>query len=90
MLVHTVGVQRGELALEASAEWRAATAVLGRVPEYAAKVRRLRSTMAATAALVAKVDKGAAALRAKVEDRDRERAAKKSQDAAAFSAVKQA
>jgi hypothetical protein len=89
MLIHTIEVQRGELALENSAEWREARAVLDRVPEYAQKVRRMRQTMGQTQQLVAKVEKGSAALRAKIEDKDRERAAKKTADAAEFQKVVQ-
>jgi hypothetical protein len=75
--------------LEASAEWLAACAILERAPEYTARAQRIKKTMQATQALVAKVERGAAALRQRLEERDAERAAKKTADAAAFGSVAQ-
>ena len=85
-LVETVARNK-EGQLEASAEWLAACAILERAPEYVARAQRIKKTMAATQALVAKVDRGAAALRQRLEERDAERAAKKTADAAAFGSV---
>ena len=73
--------------LETSPEWLQACAILERAPEYAAKAVRIKRALAATQALLAKVDRGAAALRARLEERDQDRAAKKSADAAAFGSV---
>ena len=73
--------------LEASPEWLAACAILERAPEYTARAQRVKKTVAATQALLAKVERGAAALRQKLEERDAERAAKKTADAAAFGSV---
>ncbi len=87
MLVQLVQAQRGELALEGSEEWRAARAVLDRIPEYQARVRRMKATMAATHQIIAKVDRSSAALRGKLEERDKEKAAKKVQDAQSYSKV---
>ncbi len=89
MLVHSIQVQQSELALESSEEWKAAKAILDRIPSYAAKLRAIRNTMGATQQLVAKTERGSAALRAKLEDRERERSAKKNQDAAEFAKVVQ-
>ena len=88
LLVETVSRTRADL-LEGSAEWRAAAAVLDRVPEYVARAQRIRKTEVATTQLLAKVERGAAALRAKLEERDATRAQKKSADAAAFGSVAQ-
>ena len=86
VLVGTVAAKRAELA-ESSAEWRAAKAALDRIPEYQAKVARIAKTMAATNALTARVAKGSAALRARVEARDAATAERQTADASAFAAV---
>lgn len=87
MLVHTITAQKAEI-MDKSEEWKAAQVVLDRLPEYQAKVARIKRMMASTQVLLAKVDKGSAALRSKVEDRDKERASKKTADVAGFSSVK--
>ena len=88
VLAATVAAKRAEL-LESSVEWQQARAALDRLPEYLDKVARIRRQQALTAALADKLDKGAAALAARVEERERERAEKRGADAAGFAAVAQ-
>jgi hypothetical protein len=75
VLVQTLAANRAEL-LE-SAAWRDARAVLDRLPEYAEKVARIKKAQAATLALAEQTERGAAALSAKMEERERERAKKR-------------
>lgn len=86
ILVHTLGVQRAEIS-ESNTDLANARSILARIPEYTAKVARLKRAMAAAEALVVKTEKGAAALRHKLEAKDRERAAKRSADASGYSSV---
>ena len=86
VLVATISAKRLEL-LESSPEWRDAQAVLERIPEYQAKLVRIGKAKAATLALAAKVERGGALLRGRVEERDQERADRRGADAAGFAAV---
>lgn len=86
MMVHTLGVQRAEIG-DANSDLTNARAVLARVPEYLAKVARIKRTMMAAESLIVKTEKSGAALRAKIEAKDRERAAKKAADATGYSSV---
>lgn len=86
VLVSTVAAKRSEL-LDSSSDWRDARAALERLPEYSARVASIMKTQAATAALLARTEQSSIALRTKLEERDKERAAKKSADAAGFAAV---
>jgi hypothetical protein len=88
VLACAIGAKRAEL-LEGSLEWQRARAALDRLPEYLEKAARVRRLQAATAALAERLDKGAAALAARVEERERERAEKRGADAAGFAAVAQ-
>jgi hypothetical protein len=85
-LVETVLRNKADL-LENSPEWQQAAAVLARVPEYQQKAARIRKTQAATAQLVARTERAALALRARIEERDRDRATKKDAASAAFGTV---
>ena len=75
VLVHTLATKRAEL-LEC-AEWRDARAVLDRLPEYAERLAGIRRAQLATLELAEKVERGAAALAARTEERERERARKR-------------
>jgi hypothetical protein len=75
--------------LESSGEWQQARAALDRLPEYMEKVNRIRKVQAATVELAQKLDKGTAALAARVEEKEKERAEKRGADAADFAAVAQ-
>jgi hypothetical protein len=75
VLVQALAANRAEL-LECGA-WRDARAVLDRLPEYQEKLARIKKTQAATLALAEQTERGAAALAAKVEERERERAKKR-------------
>ena len=88
VLASTISSKRAEL-LESSLEWQQARAALDRLPEYLDRVARVRKQQAATAALAERLDKGVAALAARVEDKERERAEKRGADAAGFAAVSQ-
>ena len=88
VLACAIGAKRAEL-LEGSLEWQRARAALDRLPEYLERLARARRQQAATAALADKLDRGAAALAARVEERERERAEKRGADAAGFAAVAQ-
>ncbi len=85
-LVDTVKRNNTDL-IENSTEWKEAKAILERIPEYVAKVARIRKTEIATQQLLAKIEKSAGALRTKLEDKEREKLNKSSQDAAAFGSV---
>lgn len=85
LLAGTVAAKTRELG--ASPEWAAAAAVLDRVPEYRAKVDKIRRGMAAVAARAERVERGAAALAARLEERDRERASRKTADVAGYASV---
>ena len=63
VLVQTLAANRAEL--------------LDRLPEYAEKVARIKKAQAATLALAEQTERGAAALSAKMEERERERAKKR-------------
>jgi hypothetical protein len=86
VLVSTVASKRADL-VESSPEWREAQAVLQRIPEYQAKVARIVKQKAATLALAARVERGSAALRAKMEERESARVEQRGADAAGFAAV---
>ena len=86
VLVATISSKRSEL-LESSPEFREAQAVLARVPEYHAKLARVAKQQAAVLALAARVERGSAALRAKLEERDKDRAERRGADSAGFAAV---
>lgn len=88
VLVATIASKRSEL-LESSIEWQQSLQTLDRIPEYLEKVARIKKKQAATAALTEKLTKGTAALMAKVEEKERERAEKRGADAAGFAAVAQ-
>ena len=88
VLATAIAAKRAEL-LEGSLEWQRARAALDRLPEYLERLARARRQQAATAALADKLDRGAAALAARVEERERERAEKRGADAAGFAAVAQ-
>ena len=75
VLVHTLASKRAEL-LEC-AEWREARAVLDRLPEYAEKLARIKKAQAATLALAEQLERGAAALAARTDEREKERARKR-------------
>ncbi len=83
-----ISSQRGEV-LEGSQEWQQARAALDLLPAYIEKVAAIRRQQAATAALADKLDKGASALLARVEEKERQRAEKRGADAAGFAAVAQ-
>jgi len=85
LLAGTVAAKAGELG--ASPEWAAAAAVLDRVPEYRAKVDKIRRGMAAVAARAERVERAAVALAARLEERDRERASRKTADVAGYASV---
>jgi hypothetical protein len=57
------------------------------LPEYVAKVARLRRSMAAAEGVIVKAVGASAALRTRVEGRERERSAKRAADASAFSSL---
>lgn len=86
VLVSTITAKREEL-LESSPEWRTAQAVLERIPEYQAKLVRIQKAKAAIFALGAKVERGSAILRGKMEEREKERTDRRGADAAGFAAV---
>lgn len=86
VLVSTIASKRADL-LESSPEWREAQAVLQRIPEYQAKVSRIVKQKAATLALAARVERGTAALRSKMEERESARVEQRGADAAGFAAV---
>ncbi len=88
VLASTIGAKRVEL-LESSVEWQQARAALDRLPEYMERVNRIRKVQAATVELAQKLDKGTAALAARVEEKEKERAEKRGADAADFAAVAQ-
>ena len=88
VLAASISAKRAEL-LEGSLEWQRARAALDRLPEYLERLARARRLQAATAALADKLDRGAAARAARVEERARERAEKRGADAAGFAAVAQ-
>jgi len=88
VLASTISSKRSEL-LEASLDWQQACETLDRIPEYLEKVARIKKKQAATNALSEKLVKGTAALAAKVEEKERERAEKRGADAAGFAAVAQ-
>ena len=71
----TLAANRAEL-LD-SAAWRDARAVLDRLPEYQDRLARIRKVQAATLQLSEQTERGAAALAAKLEERERERARKR-------------
>ena len=75
VLVHTLASKRAEL-LEC-AEWREARAVLDRLPEYVEKLARIKKAQAATLALAEQLERGAAALAARTDEREKERARKR-------------
>jgi len=85
-LVETVKRNNTDL-IENSTEWKEAKAILERIPEYVAKVSRIRKTEIATQQLLAKIEKSTGALRTKLEEKEREKINKKSSDAAAFGSV---
>ena len=86
VLVATIASTRADL-IESSPEWREAQAVLQRIPEYQAKLARIAKQKAAVLALTARVERGAAALRAKVEERESARVERRGADSAGFAAV---
>ena len=71
----TLAANRAEL-LDCAA-WRDARAVLDRLPEYQERLARIRKVQAATLQLAEQTERGAAALAAKLEERERERARKR-------------
>ena len=87
MLVHTVAVQSAEINERTNSDFVNARAVLERLPEYTAKVAKLRRSMAATEALIIKTERSAAALRTKLDEREGERAARRVADASGYSQV---
>ena len=86
VLIGTIAAKRSEL-LEGSAAWLEAKAALDRLPEYLAKASRIAKVTSTTNALAARVERGSAALHARVDARDREHAERQSADAAGFAAV---
>ena len=58
-----------------------------RPAEYMAKLARIRKTMATAESTIVRVSHASAALRQRLEEKDRERAAKRVADASAFSSV---
>lgn len=86
VLIATIASTRADL-LESSPEWREAQAALQRIPEYQAKLARIAKQKAAVLALTARVERGAAALRAKVEERESARVERRGADSAGFAAV---
>ena len=86
MLVSTLNVQRSEFC-DSNSDWRVACSVFDKIPDYMARVARIRKTMAATQALAIRNERAAAALRGKLEARERSRQAKRSADASGYSSV---
>lgn len=85
-LVETVKRNQSDL-IENSTEWKEAKAILEKIPEYIAKVSRIKKTELATQQLLAKIEKNTGVLRSKLEEKEREKINKKSSDAAAFGSV---
>lgn len=75
VLTHALEANRTEF-LE-SAALRDARAVLDRLPEYAERLARIKRAQMATLALAEQTERAAAALSAKLEERERERAKKR-------------
>lgn len=87
LLITTANAQRADIS-EGNSDWLNARAVLDRIPEYQAKVARLRKAMAATQALIVKTDKSSSAIRAKLEEKEAQKQLKRSADATGYSSVK--
>lgn len=85
-LVTTIAAKSSEL-LGSSPEWAASRAILDRVPEYRAKAERLRTSMAANSARLEKLERAAAGLRTKLEEKDRDRSTKKAADSTGYASV---
>jgi septal ring factor EnvC (AmiA/AmiB activator) len=85
-LVTTIAAKSSEL-LGSSPEWAASRAILDKVPEYRAKAERLRTNMAAHSARLEKLEKAAAGLRSKLEEKDRDRSSKKAADSTGYASV---
>ena len=73
MLVASVNLNRQELA-DGNDEWKAAKAVLDRIPEYRDRVRLLKSNMSAVQSQLTKVEKGTVLLHSKLDEKSAERA----------------
>ena len=79
------GVSLASVELAAGdADWRAARETLERVPAYTARVQRLRKDMAAASASLARTEKGAAALQARLGAKASERQARRQAERAAY------
>lgn len=89
MLIDTIYNQKNEINFDSNEAWKEAKMILDRIPEYSMRLRRMKNTMNATHQLLAKVDKNSSVLRAKLEEKERERTAKKTQDSNEFQKVSQ-
>ena len=76
LLVASVNLNRQELA-DGNDEWKAAKAVLDRIPQYRDRLKLLRSNMAVVQSQLTRIEKGAVLLRSKLEDKAAERAARR-------------
>lgn len=86
MLHSTIASKSNEL-LGSSSEFAQAKDILNKIPEYRAKVERIRRTMAATSVKLEKVEKASTVLKGKLDERDRERAVRNASASSGFAAV---
>jgi transcription elongation factor GreA-like protein len=86
MLVTTVSVQRSEGIVGAS-DWTASRDICDAIPLYIAKLQKIKKTMATAQAMVQRTERASDNLRRKLEEREKERIAKRRADASGYSSV---
>jgi len=89
ILIDMIYNQKNEINFDNNEDWKEAKAILDRIPEYSMRLKRMQNTMNATHQLLAKIDKNSTILRNKIDEKDKERTAKKTQDTNEFQKVSQ-